>query len=109
MEKWNFYGTERRDKFLEELEPKALEATLSKYRRTFGQGFSIADLLVLEDIRAKALIAQAINDAPEFLIDQIYKGWDEDGMDSIRESFKVMANCMGDAVGLLSDEISSKE
>ena len=92
MAEWNLYGSDRRDRFLKELDPQALKTTLTRYRKALGKEFSIADLLRLEDIRVKALIAEAINDAPEFLIDQIYKGWQSYGSISIKESFSRIAD-----------------
>lgn len=99
MVNWNLYGKNRKHIFFEELEPQALKDKLTRYRRVLGKEFSIADLLVLEDIRVKALIAEAINDAPEFLIDQIYKGWEEDGIGSIRGSFQRIADGIGGIAG----------
>ena len=55
------------------MEPDALEAELMRYQYVFEDEFSLQDLLTILDLRAKALIAEAINNAPEFLIDQIGK------------------------------------
>lgn len=73
MAKWSLYGRERKEVFEQALTPEDLSCELKNYQKVLGKCFSIQDLLALHDIRAKALIAEAINDAPEFLIDQIGK------------------------------------
>ena len=75
MAEWNLYGSERREIFEESIKPESLFYTLQQYQKTFGKTFSIVELLELEKIRAMALIAQAINDAPEFLLDQVGKAF----------------------------------
>ena len=77
MSNWNLYGEKRRENFEEQLTPEALYQDLNLYQEQFGEKFGIHELLLLIDIRAKALIAEAINDAPEFLIDQIGKAYDD--------------------------------
>ena len=83
MAKWDLYGKDRKLAFEETLAPEYLSDKLRHYQRTFGKSFSVQDLLMLEDIRAKALIAEAINDVPEFLIDQIGKMRDDDEGETI--------------------------
>jgi len=74
--KWNLYGTERKEIFESKLDPKELKITLSNFQKVFGSSFGIPELLKLMDIKAKVMIAEAINDAPEFLMDQIGKSSD---------------------------------
>ena len=38
-----------------------------------GKEFGLKELMVLQDLKVKALIAEAINNVPEFLLDQIGK------------------------------------
>ena len=83
MAKWSLYGRDRKEVFEQELTPENLSCELKRYQKALGKCFSIQDLLALQDIRAKALIAEAINDAPEFLIDQIGKMRDDPGGETI--------------------------
>ena len=64
-------GTKRKDRFKERLTPEGLAQELDEYQEVFGDSFGLDELLRLEQIRSNALIAEAINDAPEFLLDQI--------------------------------------
>ncbi len=94
MAKWSLYGRERKDGFEASLEPEYLSGELKRYQRFLGRSFSVQDLLVIQDIRAKALIAEAINDAPEFLIDQIGKMRDAAEGDTI-------TGCLGNIAEVL--------
>jgi len=98
MAKWNLYGTERRDCFEQALEPQELKLTLTSFQKVFGSSFGISELLMLMDIKAKAMIAEGINDAPEFLVDQIGKSSDlpvftspSDALYDISESIEQLA------------------
>ena len=62
-----------REKFERRLEPDSLEGELIRYKEVFGEEFGLKELLTLQDLRVKALIAEAINNVPEFLLDQIGK------------------------------------
>lgn len=73
MSEWNFYGSSRKDTFEESLEPRRLSIELDRYREELGEDFQIKDLLRVMEIKAIALVAEGINDAPEFLADQIGK------------------------------------
>lgn len=73
MTNWVLEGAERKEVFEQKLTPEELEYSLMRYQKVFGEEFGVKELLQLEDIRSKALIAEAINDAPEFLLDQIGK------------------------------------
>ena len=70
---WDNYGTDRRESFERRLEPNELAYELQRYQKTFGKDFKLQDLLQIEEIRSQALVAEAINDVPEFLLDQIGK------------------------------------
>ena len=73
MSEWCLYGDDIREKFERRLEPDSLESELIRYKEVFGEEFGLKELLTLQDLRVKALIAQAINNVPEFLLDQIGK------------------------------------
>jgi len=73
MSEWCLYGDEIREKFERRLEPDSLEGELIRYKEVFGEEFGLKELLTLQDLRVKALIAEAINNVPEFLLDQIGK------------------------------------
>ena len=77
--KWDLYGSDRKDILLTDLEPKNLESDLHRYQEYFGEDFGIPELLTIMDIKAKATIAEAINDAPEFLIHQLCSALDARG------------------------------
>ena len=73
MSEWCLYGDDKREKFERRLEPDSLEGELIRYKEVFGEEFGIKELLAVQDLRVKALIAEAINNVPEFLLDQIGK------------------------------------
>ena len=73
MSEWCLYGDDKREKFESRLEPHSLESELIRYKEVFGEEFGIKELLTIQDLRVKALIAEAINNVPEFLLDQIGK------------------------------------
>ena len=83
MAEWSLYGHDRKERFERSIEPMMLKETLMEYQRVFGKSFGIAELLELEKIRAMALIAEAINDAPEFFMDQLGKARKESSFNSI--------------------------
>lgn len=73
MSEWCLYGDDIREKFERRLEPENLEDELMKYKAVFGEEFGLKELLTIQDLRVKALIAEAINNVQEFLLDQIGK------------------------------------
>ena len=73
MSEWCLYGDDKREKFESRLEPHSLESELIRYKEVLGEEFGLKELLTIEDLRVKALIAEAINNVPEFLLDQIGK------------------------------------
>lgn len=70
---WCLYGNDKREEMDRDLEPEYLLEDLLRYQDVFGEEFGVKELLMLEDIRVKAMIAGALADMPEFLIDQIGK------------------------------------
>ena len=68
MSGWCLFGDEKRESFERDLKPEYLLDDMRRYQRVFGEEF-----LTIQDLRVKALIAEAINNVPEFLLDQIGK------------------------------------
>lgn len=73
MSEWNLYGTSRKEVLVDSLTPERLNLALRRYQRELDEEFGIKDLIEIKKIEAMALIAEAVNDAPEFLSDQIGK------------------------------------
>lgn len=96
MATWSYYGSDRKEIFERDITPEALSDTLNQYQRTFGKSFGITELLELEKIRAMALIAEAINDAPEFLVDQIGKARSESSFCSISGAIESVAEAINE-------------
>ena len=71
MSEWRCWGSDMMEEFDKGLSPRNLHDSLEDYQYEFGDEFTIQDLLKIQEMRSKALIAAAINDFPEFLIDQI--------------------------------------
>ena len=70
---WCLYGDDKRKEMDRDLKPEYLLDDLRRYQDVFGEEFGVKELLMLEDIRVKAMIAGALADMPEFPIDQIGK------------------------------------
>lgn len=94
MSEWCLYGDDVKENFEKGLEPEWLEDELIKYKETFGDEFRIQDLLIIMDLRAKALIAQAINNAPEYLLDQIGKARNSHEFPSLVRKLERIADVM---------------
>lgn len=73
MSGWCLFGDEKRESFERDLKPEYLLDDMRRYQRVFGDEFGIKELLTIQDLRVKALIAEAINNVPEFLLGQIGK------------------------------------
>lgn len=71
MSDWRSWGTERLDRFDTELSPANLRLSLKDYQRELGTEFTVNDLIRIQEIRSRAMIAAAICDFPEFFFDQI--------------------------------------
>ena len=65
---WCLYGDDKRKEMDRDLKPEYLLDDLRRYQDVFGEEFGVKELLMLEDIRVKAMIAGALADMPEFLI-----------------------------------------
>ncbi len=94
MSQWDFFGTERREAFERELKPEELAEELRRYQKVLGKTFGISELLQLEQVRSRALIAQAINDLPEFLLDQIGKMRNSMNVDTVTKELQYMAEAL---------------
>ena len=96
MSEWNLYGSSRKETFVNSLTPERLDRDLRRYQSEIGEDFDIKDLVHIREIQVLALIAEAINDAPEFLIDQIGKM--RNGMDvgTIPTSLDVLSDAISE-------------
>ena len=65
---------------------------LRRYQDVFGEEFGVKELLMLEDIRVKAMIAGALADMPEFLIDQIGKASNSSNFPSMTRAMERIAD-----------------
>ena len=76
MAAWNLYGKGQREDFERSLAPEALADRLERYREVFSamdEEFTLQDLLRIDEMRSRALVAEAISNFPEYLLDQIGK------------------------------------
>lgn len=71
MSDWRAWGTEHLDRFDAELSPTNLHLTLKDYRCELGTEFTLNDLIRIQEIRSRAMIAAAICDFPEFFFEQL--------------------------------------
>ena len=94
MAEWSLYGNDRKERFERSIEPDELAFTLKQYQAVLGKGFGVNKLLELEKIRAMALIAEAINDAPEFFMDQLGKARHECSFNSINGAIESLADAI---------------
>lgn len=95
MYDWRAWGSERKANFEATLTPDGLQDDLERYGAYFEEDFGMRELLELRRIQALALIAEAVNDAPEFLLDQIGIALSEprfqrisNGLESIAEAIE---------------------
>ena len=77
MSEWCLYGDDIREKFERRLEPDSLEGELIRYKEVLGEEFGLKELLTLQNLRVKALIAQAINNVPEFFTGSDWKSQEQ--------------------------------
>jgi len=96
MSEWNYYGADRRIAFESRLEPDFIAAELKRYQRVLGKMFGIPELVELEKIRAIALVAEAINDAPEFLVDQIGQALNDSKFNAVSNSIDSVAEVISE-------------
>lgn len=57
---WCLYGDDKRKEMDRDLKPEYLLDDLRRYQDVFGEEFGVKELLMLEDIRVKAMIAGAL-------------------------------------------------
>lgn len=96
MSEWNYYGSDRRSAFESRLEPDYIAAELKRYQRVLGKTFGIPELVELEKIRAMALVAEAINDAPEFWVDQIGQALSDSKFNAVSNSIDSVAEAISE-------------
>lgn len=71
MEGFNLFGNRNKNEFMESMSPNNLYDEMMSYRNKFGESFGISDMLKIKEIESRALIAEAIEDVPEFLFHQL--------------------------------------
>lgn len=89
---WCLYGDDKRKEMDRDLKPEYLLDDLRRYQDVFGEEFGVKELLMLEDIRVKAMIAGALADVPEFLIDQIGKANNSSNFPSMTRAMERIAD-----------------
>ncbi len=89
---WCLYGEDKRREIDRDLKPEYLLDDLRRYQDVFGEEFGVKELLMLEDIRVKAMIAGALADMPEFLIDQIGKASNSSNFPSVTRAMERIAD-----------------
>jgi len=89
---WCLYGEDKRREIDRDLKPEYLLDDLRRYQDVFGEEFGVKELLMLEDIRVKAMIAGALADMPEFLVDQIGKANNSSRFPSVTRAMERIAD-----------------
>lgn len=89
---WCLYGEDKRREIDRDLKPEYLLDDLRRYQDVFGEEFGVKELLMLEDIRVKAMIAGALADMPEFLVDQIGKAHNSSSFPSVTRAMERIAD-----------------
>ena len=89
---WCLYGEDKRREIDRDLKPEYLLDDLRRYQDVFGEEFGVKELLMLEDIRVKAMIAGALADMPEFLVDQIGKAHNSSSLPSVTRAMERIAD-----------------
>ena len=89
---WCLYGDDKRKEMDRDLKPEYLLDDLRRYQDVFGEEFGVKELLMLEDIRVKAMIAGALADMPEFLVDQIGKANNSSSFPSVTRAMERIAD-----------------
>ena len=73
---WTLNGNKEVGPFIKTLsDPEELWKEFHYYKDTFGEEFTFEMLLKVYDIHAKALVAKAIYDHPEYTADQVFKAF----------------------------------
>ena len=89
---WCLYSDDKRKEMDRDLKPEYLLDDLRRYQDVFGEEFGVKELLMLEDIRVKAMIAGALADMKEFLIDQIGKASNSSNFPSMTRAMERIAD-----------------
>ena len=89
---WCLYGDDKRKEMDRDLKPEYLLEDLLRYQNVFGEEFGVKEFLMLEDIRVKVMIAGALADMPEFLIDQIGKANNSSNFPSMTRAMERIAD-----------------
>ncbi|MCF2555962.1 hypothetical protein JQM64_00155 [Fournierella massiliensis] len=88
MSDWRGWGSEIKERFNKELAPESLGSDFVDYQEYFGEDFTIDHLLKIQEVKAKALIAGAIADFPEYLFDQLGVMQNTPGMPTIAKGLE---------------------
>lgn len=96
MSEWRHWGTDMMNRFDDDLKPQNLRDSLKDYQEVFGNEFTLDELIRIQEMMSKALIAAAINDFPEFLIDQIVLTENDDSTPTIARSLEYIADALGE-------------
>lgn len=70
---WCLYGDDKRKEMDRDLKPEYLLDDLRRYQDVFGEEFGVKELLMLEDIRVKAMIAGALADVEKCKNELLHK------------------------------------
>lgn len=93
MEGFSLFGNRNKNEFMESMSPDNLYDEMMSYRNKFGESFNISDMLKIKEIESRALIAEAIEDAPEFLFHQLAL-YRNDGPTSIVDAIDAVAEAI---------------
>lgn len=102
MSEWRKWGTDRRIEFEKEITASRLERELRYYQEELGGEFGVRELLMLKDTEAKIRIAEAINDLPEFLMDQI-------GLEENHGEYLTVGRAIEQLVQLLDERLGGED
>ena len=91
---YEYVGNDRRLRFESKLEPDDLYYEMKRYQKKLGTEFGIHEMLELEKIKAIALVAEAINDAPEFLLHQVGKARQFSSFKSITDALESVSEAI---------------
>lgn len=93
LEGFSLLGNRNKCEFMESMNPDNLYNEMMSYKNKFGESFGISDMLKIKEIESRALIAEAIEDAPEFLFHQLAL-YRKDGPASIVDAIDAVAEAI---------------
>lgn len=70
---WCLYGDDKRKEMDRDLKPEYLLDDLRRYQDVFGEEFGVKELLMLEDIRVKAMMPEHLQICRNFLLIRLEK------------------------------------